>query len=233
MLIFSMYVIMPLAQFFSTLMSIFKFGLMTPFHFMSAIVSKMFFCLKTFDLNDDTQIINKIMAKSSSLTSLNDFQANLSRCRTAPSSTSPPTPSRCQFNQHFTDSFYTHRSRKGKKDSQVVSFFALLGSACIKTARKMFLKLTTGQLRSRLQRRASATVYLGRLQGSSGHGIYVGRKPDCLFTILHGVRPRSREQLCRRIGKHIQLWTSDSNPGVHVEVAGKTDPSHRKGTRTR
>ena len=75
----------------------------------------------------------------------------------------------------------------------------------IKTARKMLLKLTTGQLRPRIQRRASATVYLGRLQGSSGHGIYVGRKPDGLFTILHGVRPRSREQLCWRIGKHIQL----------------------------
>jgi hypothetical protein len=39
-----------------------------------------------------------------------------------------------QYHQSSMSSFYTHRSQKRKKDSQVVSLFALLGSASAKPA---------------------------------------------------------------------------------------------------
>ena len=41
-----------------------------------------------------------------------------------------------QFHECFTSSFYTHRSQKRQKDSQVKQLFALSGSACVKAARK-------------------------------------------------------------------------------------------------
>ena len=41
-----------------------------------------------------------------------------------------------QFHQHFMRSFYACRSKKHQKDSQVKQLFAILGSACIKAARK-------------------------------------------------------------------------------------------------
>ena len=40
--------------------------------------------------------------------------------------------SRGQFHQHFKSSFYTRRSQKRQKDSQVKQRFALLGSAGVK-----------------------------------------------------------------------------------------------------
>ena len=43
---------------------------------------------------------------------------------------------RVQFHQHFVSSFYTCRSWKRQKDSQVKQLFALLGSASIKAAHK-------------------------------------------------------------------------------------------------
>ena len=42
---------------------------------------------------------------------------------------------RGQFQQHFTSSFYKHRSQKHKKDSQFKQLSALSGSASIKAAR--------------------------------------------------------------------------------------------------
>ncbi len=48
----------------------------------------------------------------------------------------------CQFHQRSTAAFFAQRSRKRKKDSQDVSFFALLGSAPAKAARITFMKLT-------------------------------------------------------------------------------------------
>ena len=39
-----------------------------------------------------------------------------------------------QFQQHFTSSFYSRRSQKRKKDSQVKQLLALLGSARVKAA---------------------------------------------------------------------------------------------------
>ena len=47
-------------------------------------------------------------------------------------------PTSGQFHQHFTSSFYTFRSQKRKKDSQLKQLFALLGSARIKAAHKHF-----------------------------------------------------------------------------------------------
>ena len=41
-----------------------------------------------------------------------------------------------QFHQHFMSNFYTRRSQKHYKDSQLKQLFALLGSACVKAARK-------------------------------------------------------------------------------------------------
>jgi len=50
-----------------------------------------------------------------------------------------------QFHQHFTSSFYLCRSKKRKKDTDDLAvFFILLGSAFVKAARKMLLKLTPG-----------------------------------------------------------------------------------------
>ena len=43
-----------------------------------------------------------------------------------------------QFHQHFTRSFYTHRSQKRKKNSQLKQLVALLGSASVKAACKHF-----------------------------------------------------------------------------------------------
>ena len=40
------------------------------------------------------------------------------------------------FHQHFTSSFYTCRSQKRQKSSQVKHLFALSGSECLKAARK-------------------------------------------------------------------------------------------------
>ena len=44
--------------------------------------------------------------------------------------------SRGQFHQHFTSSFYVHRSQKRKKESQVKQLFALSGSVGVKSGRK-------------------------------------------------------------------------------------------------
>ena len=43
---------------------------------------------------------------------------------------------RGQFHQHFTSSFYTCRSQKRQRDSQVKQLFALLGSVSVKAAHK-------------------------------------------------------------------------------------------------
>ena len=42
----------------------------------------------------------------------------------------------------FTRSFYVHRSQKCMNLLELTVFFALLGSGCVKAARKMLLKLT-------------------------------------------------------------------------------------------
>ena len=52
------------------------------------------------------------------------------RATTCPGSISP------SFHHHFTCSFYTSRSQKHKKDSQVKQLFVLSGSAGVKAARK-------------------------------------------------------------------------------------------------
>jgi len=51
-------------------------------------------------------------------------------------------PTKIQFHQHFTSSFYTCRSQKRKKNDNFTVFFVLLGSACLKAERKMLAKLT-------------------------------------------------------------------------------------------
>jgi len=40
------------------------------------------------------------------------------------------------FTKLFKQSFYVHRSQKCKKDSQIISHFALFGSICVKAAHK-------------------------------------------------------------------------------------------------
>ncbi len=56
----------------------------------------------------------------------------------APSSSAP-----CgQFHQHFKRSFYAHRCQKHKNTVKPSVFFALLGSAWVKAARKLLVKLT-------------------------------------------------------------------------------------------
>ncbi len=50
-----------------------------------------------------------------------------------------------RFHQHFMHSFYMHRSRKAqKKTDSLTVFFALLGAACVKTARPMLVKSNHG-----------------------------------------------------------------------------------------
>ena len=44
----------------------------------------------------------------------------------------------------FMRSFYALRSQKRKKMLDLTDFFALLGSACVKAAHKMLVKLTPG-----------------------------------------------------------------------------------------
>jgi len=51
------------------------------------------------------------------------------------------------FNNIFTSSFYVVDPKSVKKASQVISHFALLGSACVKDASKMLTKLTPGTRR--------------------------------------------------------------------------------------
>jgi len=51
---------------------------------------------------------------------------------------------RCQFHQCFTISFFAYRSRKHKKDWQLLWFFALLGSAQVKAAHRSLMKSTPG-----------------------------------------------------------------------------------------
>jgi len=46
------------------------------------------------------------------------------------------TASRGQFHEHFTSSFYVHRSQKRKKTDGMTMFFALLESACVKAFHK-------------------------------------------------------------------------------------------------
>ncbi len=62
--------------------------------------------------------------------------------------------SRGQFHQHFTQSFYSWRSPKCKKDSK-----ALLGSACVKALRKMLVKSTPAVNYMNILRAAFATIY--------------------------------------------------------------------------
>jgi hypothetical protein len=49
----------------------------------------------------------------------------------------------CQFNQHFTHSFYTHIP-KAQNIVKLLVFFALSGYAHVKAACKMMMKLTPG-----------------------------------------------------------------------------------------
>jgi len=66
-----------------------------------------------------------------------DFQGNPIICGGG-------TPSRCQFHQHFRNSFCKRRSRKCKKRLTTwLSFFTSLGSACITAAHKKLMKLST------------------------------------------------------------------------------------------
>jgi len=51
-------------------------------------------------------------------------------------------PIRGQFHQQFYSKFYTHRSQKHKIKSSCQYLFALLGSAQVKDAHKMLMKLT-------------------------------------------------------------------------------------------
>ena len=48
----------------------------------------------------------------------------------------------CQFHQRLYAKLYMRRSQKCKKLLELTVFLALLGSACIKAARKMLVKLT-------------------------------------------------------------------------------------------
>ncbi len=46
------------------------------------------------------------------------------------------------FTNMFTCSFYTRRSQRHKMMDELTFIFALLGSACLKAAHKMLMKLT-------------------------------------------------------------------------------------------
>jgi len=50
----------------------------------------------------------------------------------------------CQFHQHFTCNFYAQRFLKCKKTVKSSGFFVVSGSARIKAARRMLMKLTPG-----------------------------------------------------------------------------------------
>ena len=54
------------------------------------------------------------------------------------------TAFRCQFHQRSTSSFYACRSQKRKKDCRVKQLFVLSGSASVKGAHRMLMKLTAG-----------------------------------------------------------------------------------------
>jgi len=58
-----------------------------------------------------------------------------------------------QFYKHSTSSFYKHRSLKRKKTVKMSIFFALLGSALLKSASRMLMKLTLGQCFFEIQQR--------------------------------------------------------------------------------
>ena len=60
---------------------------------------------------------------------------------------SPPPTSLGKFHQHFTCSFYVHRSQKCKKDNQLKQLFALLGSVHVKAERKQVDEMTAFLLR--------------------------------------------------------------------------------------
>ena len=55
-----------------------------------------------------------------------------------------PRKARVNFINVFTRSFYACRSQKRKKLLELTVFFAPLGSASVKVARKMLMKLTPG-----------------------------------------------------------------------------------------
>ena len=58
---------------------------------------------------------------------------------------------RVNFINVLTHSFYTRRSQKRKKLLELTVFFVLLGSACVKAAHKMLVKLTAGLKKQFLQ----------------------------------------------------------------------------------
>jgi hypothetical protein len=70
-----------------------------------------------------------------------------------------PSP-RCQFRQHSTYSFCTQRSQKCKKDWQLDYLFALSGSAHVKAARRMLMKLTPGLVIWRFHYRNKKKVWI-------------------------------------------------------------------------
>jgi hypothetical protein len=49
---------------------------------------------------------------------------------------------RCQFHQHSTSSFACADPKSTKKTDDLTVFFVLSGSACVKSAFKMLMKLT-------------------------------------------------------------------------------------------
>jgi len=63
------------------------------------------------------------------------------------------SPSRCQFHQRSTYSFYAHRSQKRKKDTDDLTvFFTLLGSTSAKAVRSTLMKLTPVQAQNNTAR---------------------------------------------------------------------------------
>jgi len=65
------------------------------------------------------------------------------------------------FHQHSMSSFYAYRSQKRNKDSQVVSLFVLLGSACTKAASKM---LTFIEIWGQFHQHSMSNFYAHRSQ---------------------------------------------------------------------
>jgi len=69
-----------------------------------------------------------------------------SKWTTDPTSSSESRKIWCQFHQRFTSSFWEHRSWRRKKDkSSCQSLFALMGSGCVKPARRTLMKLNPGK----------------------------------------------------------------------------------------
>ena len=121
-----------------------------------------------------------------------------------------------QFHQCSTSSFYARRSQKCKKLLDLTVFFALLGSASVKAARRMLMKLTPGQGNGQKlsEQKLSEVCYTNSVKGTSINDVTALEEGCQAFCddseqalVLKSVIMRSSGQKIWKL-RYVHSWTT-------------------------